>query len=227
MPTLAEVSTDLDQISSLLTHVTSISMKIGGFGDGPHLREQIQADVRQLTNLSQKVKIAMAELSKTNDPSFDTYQVRFDELRTRIQSELKPVVEKLRGCATPSGTSGQPSASEGLLRQDLLDADTDYLDTLEQQVNEILQAMREVNQLFTRVMTELQKQRHILARIDAETTEAASDMSSGNMQLEQAAEHQRCSTKLICCIFLIVFVIAAGIGGIIAWQVLKKKDTAD
>jgi hypothetical protein len=39
-PTVAEVSSDLKQISSLLNHVISLSGRINGSSDDPHLREK-------------------------------------------------------------------------------------------------------------------------------------------------------------------------------------------
>jgi methyl-accepting chemotaxis protein len=225
MPSLAEVSSNLEQISSLLNHVVNLSTKIGGFGDGPHLREQIQADVRQLTTLSQTVKNAMTELRQTGGPTFDSYQSRFEDLRARMQSELRPVIEKLRSSTTPSasgGGGGGSVASEPLLSQQLVDSETDLIDVLEQQVNQILTTMREVNQLFTHVMTELQKQRHMITAIDAETTEAVSEMSTGNRELEKAGEHQKSSTKCICWIVIIVLLVVTAVGLIIAWQLVWK-----
>jgi methyl-accepting chemotaxis protein len=225
LPSLIEVSSDLEQISSLLSHVVHIAERIGGFGDGPHLREQIQTDVRRLSALSQKVKNAMAQLSSNPGPTFESYQSRFEDLRIRMQKELTPVIERLRNSHTPTGESnGRPDTQVPLLSQVMIDQNTDLIDTLEQQVAGILQAMREVNSLFSQTMTELQRQSNRILQIEAETTQAVSEMSRGNDELDKADSHQHKSRRCICCIFILVILVVTAVGLIIAWQVFWKKD---
>jgi hypothetical protein len=71
-PSLIEVSTDLEQISSLLNHVVSISDRIGSFGDGPHLLQIIQSNIRQITSISQKVIISISLLNSHLNPIYES-----------------------------------------------------------------------------------------------------------------------------------------------------------
>jgi t-SNARE complex subunit (syntaxin) len=99
-----------------------------------------------------------------------------------------------------------------------LDSDSDLLDVLEQQVNEILAAMPEVHQLFGKTLQELQKQRHILVQIEGETSKAVEEMEVGNEDLRKAQGRQRSSTKCICCIVVIAIIVITAVVLIILWK---------
>jgi hypothetical protein len=220
----ATVASDLERMTSLLNHIMALSIKAGGFSDGPHLREEIQADIRSLTSLCQSTRTALIALRESGSPSADTHLARFNELRDRIQQDLPGVVQKLRG-SSEAASAGQAAAmrDEPLLDQRLLDGETDLIDILEQQVNEILITMREVNQLFGETLEQLQAQRHILTAIETHTTEAASEMSRGNEALEEAKEKQKASTKCICWIVIILALVAAAVVLVILSQTIWKK----
>lgn len=222
----ASVASDLERMTSLLNHIMALSIKIGGFSDGPHLREEIQADIRNLTSLCQSTKTALSALKDAGSPSVDDHLARFNELRGRIQQDLPTVVQKLRG-SSDLGPSGQAAASAGreapVLDQRLLDGETDLIDILEQQVNEILITMREVNQLFGETFEQLQAHRHILTAIETHTSEALSEMERGNETLEEAKEKQKASTKCLCWIFVILALVVAAVVLIILSQTIWKK----
>jgi hypothetical protein len=213
------ITSDLEEMASLLTHVVSLSGRVGSFSDGPHLREQIQADVKRLGILSQQLKGAMARMS--GNPELGAYQARFEELRERVRRDLEPVVQKLRGSATPGGGAGDAAAGP-VLDQGLIDADTDQIDVLEQQVGAIVTAMREVSGLFTQVMEELQAQRHKITVIEGETSAAVSQMESGNEALKTASKHQKSSRKCLCCIFVIVLLVVAAVAVVLVFTLLPK-----
>jgi hypothetical protein len=219
-----QIASDIEQMTSLMTHIINLSKQIGGFNDGPQLREEIQSDVRTLTNTIRSTKDALTALKSQNAPGVDEHQARLDALRARMQAELPGVVNKLRqNTDTPSSQSPARAAyTQPLMSQQLLDSETDQLELLEQQVNEILRVMREVNQLFTTTMEELQKQRHILATIEGATSDAVEKMETGNEELKQAHSSQKKSTKCICAIAVIVIVVAIGVALIIFFSVRKS-----
>jgi t-SNARE complex subunit (syntaxin) len=220
-PTVSEVSSDLEQMSILLNHVITLSDQIGGFGDSPHLREQIQSDVRQLTSLSQKAKAAITELESVPGTDFSTVQGRFTALRDRIQNELRPVIGKLRNSQTVSHAQKEQSDAEmPLLNQSMLDSNTDLIDVIEQQVAEIVTIMREINELFSKTLSELQNQRHVLTMIEASTTNAVGEMQNGNTQLEKAAENQRRSSKCMCWSAIILMIVVTVVVLVILRRVL-------
>jgi hypothetical protein len=208
-------------MASLLSHVTNLSKRLNSFDDGPHLREQIQFDVKALSTSSQNVKRSLLQLKDQNEPGVDALLERFESLRGRMQEELPPIIQKLRGTqnsSTPIGGSGGPNYTEPILSQTQLDGDSDLLDVLEQQVNEILAAMREVHLLFGKTLQELQKQRHILVQIEGETSKAVEEMEVGNEELRKAQGRQRSSTKCICWIVVIAILVVAAVVLIILWK---------
>jgi hypothetical protein len=215
---MSSITSDLEEMASLLTHVVTLSNRVGGFGDGPHLREQIQGDVKRLGSLSQQVKAAMTRLG--GGPELDAYQSRFEELRERIRRDLEPVIQKLRSSTTPTGGDSAPAGP--IFDQGLLDGETDLIDTLEQEVAAIVSVMREVSERFTQVMQELQAQRPRITAIEGETTAAVAQMESGNKALETASGHQKSTRKCICWIFIIVLLVVTAVVLIVLWQVFWK-----
>jgi hypothetical protein len=194
---LSQVSSDIEQMSSLLNHFLSLSGKIGGFNDGPQLREQIQCDVKSILDSSQTVKRAFATLKEANTPGLDDHLKRFDQLPARIHSELPGVISKLKDNTAPSGfgSTSAPNYTEPQLDQRLLDTDSDLIDVLEQEVNQIVAVMREVNALFGKTLEELQTQRHRLIVIEQDTNMAVQEMAKGNEQLEERGKNQKKSRK--------------------------------
>jgi DNA repair exonuclease SbcCD ATPase subunit len=224
----SQVANDLDQMTALMNHIISLSNQIGGFNDGPHLREEIQSDVKAILSKSKDVKESLTQLKSRNASGADEYQARFDALRERMQGQLPGVINKLKeNTDMASGPSGQQSSSGGaILSQALLDQDTELIDALEQQVNEILRRMRELNEIFGTTLAEIQKQRHFIAQIEGDTAEAAVSMEKGNEQLEEAAQHQKASTKCICAIAFILVVVAIGVALFITYEVHWKKSSS-
>jgi hypothetical protein len=222
---LSQVSSDIEQMSSLLSHILSLSAKVGGFNDGPHLREQIQLDVKSILDSSQAVKRAFTRLKESDTPGVEEPLRRFDQLRARIQSELPNVISKLKDNTAPSdfGSSSAPNYTEPQLDQRLLDADSDLIDVLEQQVNQIVAMMREVNALFGKTLAELQTQRHILTAIEQDTNVAVQEMTKGNEVLEEAADNQKKSSKCICWIAILIVAVVIAVVMIILWKTVWSK----
>jgi hypothetical protein len=226
---LSATASELEKMKSLLNHVVNLSKQLSGINDGPHLREQIQFDVRALSASSQTVKQNLFQLKQQNESGADPLLERFEALRARMQEELPPVVQKLRGnptASTPLTSSGVTSGyTDPLLAQAELDNESEVLDVLEQQVHEILASMREVSRLFAQTLEEFKKQRHILVAIEAETLKAVEDMEVGNEELRKGQNRQRCSTKCICWIVVILIVVVAAIALIIVWKVKWSKQS--
>jgi hypothetical protein len=102
------------------------------------------------------------------------------------------VIEKLRSSQSFSPAQPGPSDPEiPLLSQSMLDTDTVLIDVLEQQVAEIVAMIREIDDLFSKTLSELQNSRHVLTTIEASTTTAVAEMQNGNVQLEQETENQK------------------------------------
>jgi hypothetical protein len=55
--------------------------------------------------------------------------------------------------------------------QGLLDGETDEINVLEQNVDDVVVGMREVDHLFTSTHREIQSQRHVVMKIDSATSE--------------------------------------------------------
>jgi hypothetical protein len=223
--TRTQVASDIDKMTSTLNHILSLSKQIGGFRDGPHLREEIQVDVRTILDSSRTVKRDLVQLKENDEPEVDEYLARFEALRSRIQQELPPVVNKLKSSSadTAIASSSSPNYTEGLLDQTQLDGETDLIDLLEQQVNTILMTMREVREIFGATLEELQKQRHMVQSIETTTAEAAEDVHKGNEILGEAQEQQKGATKCLMWVLIIVVLVAVAVVLIILSQTVWKK----
>jgi hypothetical protein len=225
MASPTQVSSDIERMTGLMDHIMSLSKQIGGFNDGPQLREQIQVDVKNIMNASKVVKDSLSQLQ--GSPGTGECEARFEQLRARMQQDLPNVISKLRQNTEAPPSSGglqgsRANYTEPILDQMQLDGETEQLETLAQQVNQILRVMREVHEIFGQTLEELQKQRHLLGHIEGATSEAVSNMESGNEQLEQAHESQKKSTKCICAVAIIVVVVAVGVAMLILYQVVWK-----
>ncbi|KAH0795094.1 hypothetical protein GPJ56_000937 [Histomonas meleagridis] len=188
---IASLQNDFRSMKQLLQEICDLSDKVGGFDDGPDLRDQIQSKVQTLKRLSSQSKQSLMALSQKNDPAVNECQKQFDELNQDIQQKLVPVLNKLRSSTAAEESAPAPQFQNQLVSQAQVDQDTEYLEILEQEVNSILQTMKDVNKIFHETLEELQKQRHVLVGIDTTTTQAAQKMETGNKELKEAHEHQK------------------------------------
>jgi predicted nucleic acid-binding Zn ribbon protein len=219
-------STELEKMASLLSHVVGLSKQLGTSSDGPNLRDQIQYDVKGLSTSSQNVKRSLTQLKDENESGVDPLLERFEALRTQMQQELPPIVDKLRNSRPGASirTASVDTYTDPLLAQRELDGDTDVIDTLENQVHGILSSMRQVSQLFGQTLQEIKRQRRLLVAIEGETAHAVEDMSAGTEEVRIAHERQQRSTKCICWIILIVALVVVAVVLIIVWQVKWSND---
>lgn len=240
---VAHIQNNLQQMEDLRTRIVNLSKDIGTFHDGIHLREQIQSSVQELKQLSRSVREEIEEMKKNEDESSELSQIhaKFEAISSKIKEALTDVIASLRSTST-NPQSGQliestPNQSDyttsknkhplelittPLLDQSMLDQETDEIYLLENSVNEVPSNMRETNALFTRTMQELQAQRHMIGSIESKTTDAAQNMKKGNEQLDKANSHQGGSRKALCVIFIIILVVALGIGLFFLIQYLRK-----
>jgi t-SNARE complex subunit (syntaxin) len=113
--------------------------------------------------------------------------------------------------------------TQPLLDQDQLDGVSETLNVLEQQVNQIIQQMRQIHDIFHQTLTEIQAQRHFVTTIDGETSKAVDAMERGNEQLDQAAEKQKTSTRCLCVIVTIVILVVIGVVLVILYETVWHK----
>lgn len=209
-----QLSADIGKMRDLLNNIIENSKNIGGFNDGPRLRDEIQSDVKQIMQISQTVKSTIARLKEDEGIDISQQEKEVDSLRASMQTGLPVVIQKLRANSVPEQKPEATRSStlqSGLLDQQQLDAESEQLEELEQQTNQILATMNQVNQLFKNTFEEIQKQRHILTDIQTFTQNASQDMKTGNDQLARADSSQKKGTKCLCWIFVILGVVVAGV----------------
>lgn len=194
MATIAALHDDISTMGQLFDEVVKSSEMIGGFDDGPDLRDNIQSKVKKIKQISSQVKSIFNQFGE-DDPRVKECQDIFNQLNVKMQNNLPGVIEKLRNNIS-NEQAPQPTFQYQMQDQQQVDVETEYLMVLEQEVNTILETMKEVNQIFHQTLEELQKQRHILVDINTSTTEAANSMQSGNDELKKAEHHQK---KCIIC----------------------------
>lgn len=240
---VAQIQNNLQQMEDLRARIVNLSKDIGTFHDGIHLREQIQDSVQELKKLSRSVREEIEEMKKNEGESSELSQIhaKFEALSSKIKEALTDVIASLRSTSaspqagqliesTPNQSDYSTSKNKRplelittpLLDQSMLDQETDEIYLLENSVNEILSSMRETNAIFTKTMQELQSQRNMIISTDTYTTKAAQNMKSGNEQLDKASSHQSGSRKALCVIFIIILVVAVGIGLYFLIQYLRK-----
>ncbi|KAH0793486.1 syntaxin-12-like isoform X3 [Histomonas meleagridis] len=206
------LANDIQTMQHQLDEICQNSLSIGDWSDTPELRESLQNDVKSLMELSQQVKSTIISLREKGDPEVDSYQQQFDQLRADMQDKLPGVLQALRRCYDSiHPQQQQPVLNQPLLDQEQLDGETEYLEIMEQEVNQILSTMRDLQQIFQQTLEEIQKQRHLLVSVDSIVTSSKQNMQSGNVQLEEAHKHQKGSSRAMCIIIVIIVVIAIGV----------------
>ena len=211
-PSLTAVSNALSQMRTKLDELIKNGKDIGSYKDGPLLRNSIQNDAKSLAEISKKVKDDIFKLKQSGLPQVDQYENQFISLKEEMQKHLPPIVEKLRSALNEDTPSPQEdSLHSPLVDQQQIDSESEQIDVLEGQVRDILQTMREVHQIFTQTLEELNKQRNIILSIESNTEEAKKEMKNGNFELEKAKEHQKGSTGCLCWLLLFFIIIVGGI----------------
>lgn len=223
-----DIESELNEMQNKLDVIIRDSNKIGTFEDNAGVRNEIQNNVKTLMTLSQSAKKTLTQLKQNDVPNVDQYQARFDNLSIQMKNNLPEVIQKFKQSAPQfdqidSYTNPTNDFNQSLLPQEVIENQSDQLDELSAQVNGILSAMREVHELFTETYEELQKQKHMLFRIETTTDAAREDMLNGNKQLDKAHENQKSSTRSLIWIFLILGVIIVGIVIFCSIYFTKKK----
>jgi chromosome segregation ATPase len=214
---VSKIREDLGSLQSMFTEITTLSSRIGTSADTAALRSDLQGLVSRLSSLAQTTKGNIETLIRSENPDVGSLQQSFSEISAQMKERLPGVIQALRGPTSSSSSRSSDIPRQQLMDQQLLDRQSEDLDVLEQQVQEILRTMREVNALFTQTLQKIQEQRHLLVGMDQSTSESIASMTAGNESLEKAAGNQKRTTKCMCWIFLIVGVI---LGGIILFLVL-------
>lgn len=242
--TAKQVQENLQRIEDLRVRIINLSKDVGTFHDGIHCREQIQSSVQELKQLSQTVKNEIEELKRNEGESDNSSSLhsQFEALSSKIKEALPDVIASLRQAGTPpqasqfvESTPNQSDYSKNkrpldlmttpLIDQATVDQETNQIDVLENEVNSILNIMREIIQFFTQTMQEITSQRNFIDSINKNTTDVAQNMIKGNEELDKAYSHQKGSRKALCIIFIIVLVIGLGIGLYFLIQYFRKKDS--
>lgn len=214
MESVTQVGRYVVQIREKLQELKQQGSSIGTFKDTPTFRDSINQNVKDILQLSGASKRLIATLRQQEAPGLDDYEKEYEELNAELKRELPPIVQKLKqNTEDAGGMGGNPQAamSQNLLDQEVVDGQAEQLEELESQVREILSTMKEVNEIFTKTLEELQKQRNMIVGLDNTVQESQDRMVSGNEALEKGKSHQKASTKCLLWILLFFGIIVAGI----------------
>ena len=217
------LDSSLNRMEQILNTLVEDGSAVGGFNDGPLLRERIQSNSKQLVQLSSTVKREILSLKEQNDPNVNQYEEKFARLAQRMKQELPQVLDSLKkNQITETHSSSQAISTTPLLQQDVVDGTTEQIEELEVAVREILSTMTQLHSIFTQTLDELQKQRNVILSVDTAVSNAHDDMHKGNDQLDTATKHQKGSTKCLIWIFIIVALVVLGIALGIYFGTSKK-----
>ena len=222
MASLSNLSSSLNEMKSKFNTICTKKRDIGTFQDGPVLRQEINQNVHELVDITNRVKKLIATL-KENGENIDSYEHDFEELGKQMNDELPKIVQVLKQKEEASPQYGTSAIQQPLMAQEEVDGTTEQIENLEVQVREILSTMRQLNEIFTQTLEELQKQRNVILSIDNQVSNAHDNMATGNEKLQEASEHQKGSSKCLCWLAIIFAVICVGIG-IFCWIFIPNKD---
>ena len=224
MASLSNLSSSLNEMKSKFQTLCAKKKDIGTFHDGPVLRQEINTNVKELVDVTNRVKRIISTL-KENGENIDSYEAEFESLGKQMNTELPKIIQSLKQREDTSVPAyGVSQVQQSLMDQEEVDGTTEQIENLEVQVREILSTMRQLNEIFNQTLDELQKQRNVILSIDNQVSNAHDNMADGNEKLDGAKKHQRGSTKLLCWLAIIFGLVVVGIVIFLIFFFSKKKD---
>ena len=211
MASVQQLSSLLSNMRETLDRLCKQNSAVGGLSDGPLLRQELNKTVKELGSISKQAKSTIIIL-KENGEEIHDYESEFEKISENMKNVLPEIIQKLREQQEEQPTGGSLSVTAPLMAQEEVDMETENIENLEIQVREILSTMRELHEIFTKTLEELQRQRNVLVSVDEQISAAQDSVKDGNQQLDAAHQHQKASTRCLCWIALFFLIICAGIG---------------
>ena len=162
-----------------------------------------------MSKLSKSAKEEISRMKEQRDPNYDIYQDKYNELASRMKIELPKVINKIK--QDKEEAQYVPSINTDLLSEKVMEKINEEIEDLETSVSEILATMQELNKMFTQTLKKLQEQKTTILQIGQTIPKAQDDMKDGNVQLDKAQDHQKGSTRNLCWILIVIFIVAIGV----------------
>lgn len=171
-------------------------------------RNTIKKNLKELASLADQI----APLLGTAPPDVANRYTQLGSEYEAIKNELSRQIEALdlqeqkeqqqQNAAPEQGGNGQ-------LNQSLIDNDTQQIEILGNAANEIVDEMRNLNEMQHLLNDKIQEQHEVVINVDDRIEEGNEEMVKGNENLNTAQEHQKSSTKCLIWILVAVIIIIA------------------
>ncbi|XP_072046492.1 syntaxin-7-like [Amphiura filiformis] len=91
----------------------------------------------------------------------------------------------------------------------VIDYDSALFEEREEQIRQIEAAMLDVNEIFKDLSVMVSEQGEVIDSIEANIDTAVDNVESGKTQLQKASTYQKKARKKMCCLFIILAIVAA------------------
>lgn len=174
--------------------------------------KQIEPNIEKLneTNVRVKVKAAMNKMDplvnkiqkEIGQCTNQTLKKNYEEVNGKYQGKKTNILQLIKKFESEEKTAkeaeskaqGEAANGEAMLDQQQIDQETEDLRYADQQVGEIVEDMKVLNELTKKVDNQVTKDHEVLIKIDNTVDDAKVEMVEGNKDLEKAEEHQKSCT---------------------------------
>ncbi|KAK3737538.1 hypothetical protein QZH41_010643, partial [Actinostola sp. cb2023] len=121
---------------------------------------------------------------------------------------------------TGGGGGGGEMSSGGVQIQSEEEVSIEMIEERERAIRQLESDIVGVNEIFRDLANMVHEQGDVIDSIEANVESAAVHVETANVQLEKARDYQKASRKKLCCI-LVILVVVAGAIGLVVWLAVK------
>lgn len=159
------------------------------------------SSIHQITLKIQSFDFQMNRMEKELNNAPDMEAIECSDKLNTLRSQYIDFKNRWQSIAemiSNENNSTNPNNNRQLMvDQSVVDQETEDLEYLARQTEEISRTSKEINEISNNTLKELNAQRAKIIKIDKITTDTVPIMEKGNKQLEKAEEHQK--TSCIIC----------------------------
>ncbi|KAI9033271.1 t-SNARE, partial [Hyaloraphidium curvatum] len=219
-------SRSLLQISSNVASIQKLLSLVGTPRETDDVRQKLHNLTEQTRDLVKATSGDLKDLgtvaassgtdSRQRKITHQKLQKDFEDVLKRYQSVSKSVADKSRTYVEKARASQRGSTWENpigsVLQIQGLDYEIEYNESLiaerERDIKEIEKSIVEVNEIFRDLGTMVNEQQYMLDNIEANVSSVAVNMENATDELRTASKYQKMSRNRMCCLLLVLAIIA-------------------
>ena len=161
-----------------------------------NVRVKVKAAMNKMDPLVNKIQKEIGQCTnQTLKKNYEEVNGKYQGKKTNILQLIKKFEsEEKKAKEAESKAQGEAANGEAMLDQQQIDQETEDLRYADQQVGEIVEDMKVLNELTKKVDNQVTKDHEVLIKIDNTVDDAKVEMVEGNKDLEKAEEHQKSCT---------------------------------